>query len=1070
MKLTKIRLINWHLFTDNTIFVNGNLLITGDNGNGKSTLVDAIFYVLSGGDERHFNSAANDQSKRTLTSYLRGELGYENKEFLRTEPSIVSHIALEFYDSDDDVYNVLGCVIAIENTSTPRSKFYIALNSCVDDLSFMSEAEGVFDFDYFKTFNVEADISDLENSNSKGFAVKRAKIASFLNITDNENYYDLLTKAIAFKPTDVSDFVCRFILKEDDVKIDSLALELAKYREIQETIIAEKTKLEYLETFIDKAKQFVSYKKDLAYLDVLKKQERVTEMQVYIAKSDKKILELNQNIQNINFEIDGLDGDLKRISEEIGRFESSGEFKGLKEKTDKLHELKKNKTELEEKIETVESDLIFDQDIMPRLGLKYDFLKDVKSENIVLLNKHIEEYILELNNLEKNLGIETFALDREKESCERNKSKIIKTQELLSQRRNKYDAKVEELIDLIKKQLKEKYYKDIPVLTLCECIEIVDKEWTDAVEGYLGFQRFDLILPPKYFIDASVIYERYAREKRLYEVGVVNTGIESEERVLTNSLYSKIRVINPYAEKICQRLLGKVICVDSVKDFKPGLRCITKSCMKYINDTTRAINPKFYEMPYIGEGSFERRRQILAEQLQNEELKLSNLHKRLREIDSKKRLIQESKISRRKDKNVENFWAQLKLLTQEIENLNKEIREATQDVDMVSLTNKYTALKERQTVLESHLTSLKDKRAKLDKQCLGEQIDKTNKQKELENASQIALSAFNALSDKEAFAIFKSEIETTGVTLSIEIARREKIIDRIQDAIKNGMREYVKSYNANLFAEIDCVNDFIAEYNKIKGWGFVHSEASAEAAFKTAQKSFNENFVAKLRYKFKCVKQELDRINDNLKNHPFGRDGEIFEFTYQASGEQEMQDYVRIITSGKEIIQQDLFTESLDSKDLAIMQGLFDKLAKIGNPSQHEKDLDKYLDYRSYFRYDIVIINKDKARIPFSKTYRKRSGGEMQTPFYVILGACFDQLIKRDEFTSSACLVAFDEAFNNMDESRILTLMKYYKKLNIQLIIVVPTNHSKEIIPCVGTTVSLKKENNYIYETYLINE
>jgi energy-coupling factor transporter ATP-binding protein EcfA2 len=56
-----------------------------------------------------------------------------------------------------------------------------------------------------------------------------------------------------------------------------------------------------------------------------------------------------------------------------------------------------------------------------------------------------------------------------------------------------------------------------------------------------------------------------------------------------------------------------------------------------------------------------------------------------------------------------------------------------------------------------------------------------------------------------------------------------------------------------------------------------------------------------------------------------------------------------------------------------------------------------------------------------------------------------------------------------MDEPRIITLMNYYKKLNIQLIIVVPTNHSKDIMPYVDTVVSLKKENNYIYETYLYN-
>ena len=173
--------------------------------------------------------------------------------------------------------------------------------------------------------------------------------------------------------------------------------------------------------------------------------------------------------------------------------------------------------------------------------------------------------------------------------------------------------------------------------------------------------------------------------------------------------------------------------------------------------------------------------------------------------------------------------------------------------------------------------------------------------------------------------------------------------------------------------------------------------------------------------------------------------------------------------SGKEIGQKNLFTETLDSRDCEIMQGLFDKLAAIGDPTQSEKDLHKYLDYRQYYKYDIVIRDKNQDKTYFSKIHKEKSGGEMQTPFYVIIGACFDELIRRDERISSACIVAFDEAFNNMDESRIITLMNYYKKLNIQLLIVVPTNHSQGLIPCVDTVVSLIKRDNNIYETYLIN-
>ena len=75
MMLTKIKLINWHIFSNNTIELDGNTLITGENASGKSTLMDAIYFVLSGGDDKHFNKAANELGKRDLESYLRGKLG-----------------------------------------------------------------------------------------------------------------------------------------------------------------------------------------------------------------------------------------------------------------------------------------------------------------------------------------------------------------------------------------------------------------------------------------------------------------------------------------------------------------------------------------------------------------------------------------------------------------------------------------------------------------------------------------------------------------------------------------------------------------------------------------------------------------------------------------------------------------------------------------------------------------------------------------------------------------------------------------------------------------------------------
>ena len=61
-KLVKIRLINWHYLSNETIVINGNTLLTGPNASGKSTIMDAITFVLTAGDTQ-FNLAANEKGK-----------------------------------------------------------------------------------------------------------------------------------------------------------------------------------------------------------------------------------------------------------------------------------------------------------------------------------------------------------------------------------------------------------------------------------------------------------------------------------------------------------------------------------------------------------------------------------------------------------------------------------------------------------------------------------------------------------------------------------------------------------------------------------------------------------------------------------------------------------------------------------------------------------------------------------------------------------------------------------------------------------------------------------------------
>src|SRR5512136_419332 len=130
--LTRIRLVNWHLFETTTITCQGSTYFIGVNGAGKSTILDAVQFALVGGQrDVRFNQAALSGGQRTLASYVRGELGTEGQRFLRGDATGV--VALEFHNPDDTFF-VHGAVIdAFEDGRNPEIAYFIVHHAVLDD-------------------------------------------------------------------------------------------------------------------------------------------------------------------------------------------------------------------------------------------------------------------------------------------------------------------------------------------------------------------------------------------------------------------------------------------------------------------------------------------------------------------------------------------------------------------------------------------------------------------------------------------------------------------------------------------------------------------------------------------------------------------------------------------------------------------------------------------------------------------------------------------------------------------------------------------------------------------------
>ena len=127
LNLNKLRLINWHLFSNETENIDNVTFLTGANGTGKSTIIDAIQIVLLGDTtSRNFNKAANDKSARTLISYLKGDTGESvNGEVSYLRPGrFSSYIVLQFYDDVKKSCFTLGVVFDVFEDETQEHCVY----------------------------------------------------------------------------------------------------------------------------------------------------------------------------------------------------------------------------------------------------------------------------------------------------------------------------------------------------------------------------------------------------------------------------------------------------------------------------------------------------------------------------------------------------------------------------------------------------------------------------------------------------------------------------------------------------------------------------------------------------------------------------------------------------------------------------------------------------------------------------------------------------------------------------------------------------------------------------------
>lgn len=1059
-KLTRMKLINWHRFSNVTIDFGDSTLISGENGAGKSTLLDAIQFVVTC-SANHFNKAAHENGKRKLTGYIRCKTGRENQPYERTG-EISAHIALEFYEESKKQYFIVGAVIDSATEGQETVARYLMDNATLSE-------------EMFKNGKSPRKITEFRNVNSKKINIwaktnneaKKMMKQRFGRIEDK--FFQLIPKALAFKPIDdIKDFVYSYVLDEKEVNIDTLRENVRSYQELEKTLEGVKKRIEKLKeieehykavTDCKSADQMYEYYLAQSELDIA--EEKIQHYKKKIQSEQYRREELNGVKKGLQKELDNKSDICTNLRVEMKQNEDYQTLEKQKSQLKILEDKKEVQTDERNKLLNSakgalrKANLLLQiKDIDSCIGKYEELLHHLKdTEDIVSANELVDEVIQYKKEMYGKLQRKIIKVQEElaslAEDIKEQKQRIIN----LNRQRFSYPSAVTLLRDKIEQEFLRIGRTAEPKI-LCELLEIANEKWRNAVEGYLNTQRFYIIVEPEHFDIALGIYEKLRKEQKVYGVGLINTGkLDAYDYPVAESLASMVESKNLYAKRYINMILGKVHMCERVDELKKYDVSITPNCMRYQNHVASAIKPEIYKVPFIGKNAVQIQLQQAMDKLKKfEERSNEQTQRKENIIKTMEYLETESDVDvkyrlhvlpeyRRSVVAIEKCKVEIKILEKQSSIIEKQIRLETLQSECKELSATISQKDREIGACENSILNAND-------ELKNSIADKSVKQ---------SVMAEIASRTGETILLWEKEYEkkTSGKTFEqfkINFVSRKKANltnqQKATEKMSKAMYEYKTAFDFGAGATYEAYPEYEAVQDRLMTSELLSYEDKVIKARMSAEEEFREQFLSKLQENMKQAQGEFKELNKALRDISFSN--ERYEFLFLPS--RKYAKYYEMIMDDFNVIQgESIFSGLFHENHKEVIDELFSRLAL--DKDNGTKTLDEFTDYRTYMDYDIKILHEDGNYSLYSKVCEEKSGGETQTPFYVTVAASFVQLYSNNIGGEAIGLVMFDEAFNNMDDERIGGVLEFLNRLPLQIVIAAPPDKIQYIGPKMEATL-----------------
>lgn len=1106
-RLEAVRLIQWYHFQDEILPIDGSCLLLGDNGSGKTTILDAIQIALVADlSEVLLNRAANEKSRRTLYGYVRWKIGSEDE----SRPGSVrygrgactSYVMLQFCD-DETPNSTFTCGMGFEatesDTDVAKLHFVVPAKKACDIeavVPLIDKQRIVRPLREFRTWLRSNDGKHWQDSGTY-----REEVRQRLGALP-DSFHRLIVKALAFKPIgQVRQFVFDYLLDPRPVDTAALQANLDHYKRLEDEANAAELRIEKLQEIVREGARIIAEQRTLEshrYLQLRANQEssrsELDDLEVRLTSTKAALEGLVARRSAITGEIESTAREWDRI---LKMLEGHEVYRQLNDLERDLADTERRLRECEDadrearklfSLQSTSFGALFSEEarelrrVRPKffdreslLGLQEitEPLARVKSGLVAeggLSGRDLSTWERHLDRAADQARQARLLLNTEMGDIKKEGNSLQEEQKMLEAGRQRYPDGAAALLHLLATRLKGRREPK----PLCELIEVPNARWRNAVEGYLSSRRFDVIVAPEDYARALALYERHKYSYSLPGRGNVfigGVGLVDMERVLRiafrcepHSLAEQVDTTDSHARAYCDFVLGDVLCVDDEQSLRKYKASITDTVMVYRNHVARQTPREVFSRHFIGEAARQRRLSEIATRLGELHQEVLIVAKHLKWLDSTVAVLDHARAEVRR-------LPDLILRAENLQWLKLQAKRLTDQKAKIDRREIQT-LESTRDALSASRTNLAGEQSDVDKKIGKAEGETEQITREIEQNQKIATAAWEEMiefsnhldpSVREPYGQrYEDERRGRSPAQIYEVFERQRRgvetkITNLTTKLVELKTRYVERYGFLASAAAVEYQEFVHE---LEAWSEsklpAYRERIAEAKTKALQQ-LAEDVVFRLRENLLLVRRQIDELNRALQDVPFG--SERYQFTVEVDPQH--RDFYNLVMDAGRFEKESLFgAAALIAPELKeTLGGLLDRLVEA-EAREVKTELEAKADYREYFRYDLKILHADGRYSLYDRVSGDKSGGETQTPYYIAILASMYRLYRsRSLDTRPTCgIVLLDEAFGKMDESRISATLTFARKLGLQLVLATPKERSDMVAPAVERSILIYKD------------